>query len=102
MNPNAICADMAFHHPPDLQACYRMHNIKRFPTGPHTPWPKRTEMGVRLFKKFLSALVDTTSKKCGQNYSGTDHTCPVDAQSSNGEKHTGKPEWQDAYGVSHG
>ena len=36
MNPKAICADMAFHHPHDMQAIYRMHNVKRFPTGPHT------------------------------------------------------------------
>ena len=39
-----------------------MHNVKRLPTGPHTPWPNRAEMGVRLFKKFLSALVDTAPK----------------------------------------
>ena len=57
---------MAFHHPHDLQAFYRMHNIKRFPTGPHTRWPNRAEMGVRLFKKFLSALVDTASKNLDQ------------------------------------
>ena len=57
MNPKAICADMAFHHPHDMQALYRMHNEKRIPTGPHTPWPNRAEMGVRLFKKFLLALV---------------------------------------------
>ena len=59
MNPKAICADMAFHHPRDMQAFYRMHNVKRLPTGPHTRWPNRTEMGVRLFKKFLFALEDT-------------------------------------------
>ena len=62
MNPKAICADMPFHHPHGLQAFYRMHKIKRFPTGTHTPWPKRAEMGVRLLKKFLSALKDTASK----------------------------------------
>ena len=62
MNPKAICADMAFHHPHDMQTFYRMHNVTRFLTGPHTPWPSRAEMGVRLFKKFLSALVDTASK----------------------------------------
>ena len=37
MNPKAICADLAFHHPHDLQAFYRMHSIKTLPTGPHTP-----------------------------------------------------------------
>ena len=43
-----------------------MHNVKRLPTAPHTPWPNRAEMGVRLFKKFLSALVDTASKNLDQ------------------------------------
>ena len=66
MNPKASCADMAFHHPHDMQAFHRMHNVKRLPTGPHTPWPNRTEMGVRLFKKFLLALVDTASKNLHQ------------------------------------
>ena len=56
MNPKVICADMAFHHPRDMQPFYRMHNVKRLPTGPHTPWPNRAEMGVRLFKKFLFAV----------------------------------------------
>ena len=46
MNPKAICADMAFHQPHDMQALYRMHNVKRIPTGPLTPWPNRAEMGV--------------------------------------------------------
>ena len=41
---------------------FRMHNVKRLPTGPRTPWPSRADMGVRLFKKFLSALVDTAWK----------------------------------------
>ena len=36
MNPKAICADMAFHRPHDMQAFYRRHNIKTLPTGPHT------------------------------------------------------------------
>ena len=36
-----------------MQAFYRMHNIKTLPT---------LRWGVRLFKKFLSALVDTASK----------------------------------------
>ena len=63
MNPKAIRADMAFHHPHDMQASCRMHKIKRFPAGPHTPWTNRAEMDLRLYeKKFLSALVDTASK----------------------------------------
>ena len=39
-----------------------MHNIKTLPTGPYAPWPNRAEIGVRLFKKFLSALLDIASK----------------------------------------
>ena len=66
MNPKAICADMAFHHPHAMQGFYRVHNVKRLSTGPHTPWPNRAEMGVRLFKKFLSAFVDTASKNLDQ------------------------------------
>ena len=62
MNPKAIRADMAFHHPHDMQASCRMHNINRFPAGPHTLWPNRADLGVRLFKRFLSAPVDTASK----------------------------------------
>ena len=61
MNPKAIYADMPFHQPHDMQAFCRMHKVKRLPTGPHTPWPNRAEIGVRLFKKFLLALVDTAS-----------------------------------------
>ena len=66
MNPEAIFADMAFQNPHDMQAFYRMHNVKIIPTRPHTPWPNRAEMGVRLFKKFLLALVDTASKNLDQ------------------------------------
>ena len=66
MNPKAICADMAFHHPHDMHAFYRMHNVKKIPTRPHTRWPNRAEMGARLFKKFLLALVDTASKNLDQ------------------------------------
>ena len=69
MNPKAICADVAFHHPHDLQAFYRMHNVKRIPTGRHTPWPNRAEMGVRVFKKFLLVLGDTASKNLDQHKS---------------------------------
>ena len=66
MHLKAICADMALHQPLDMQAFYRMHNVKRLPTGQHTPWPNRAEMGVRLFKKFFLAFVDTASKKLDQ------------------------------------
>ena len=67
MNSKMICADMVFHHPHDMQAFCRMHNVKRLLTGPQTLWPNRAEMGVRLFKKLLPALVDTASKKSGPN-----------------------------------
>ena len=62
MNPKAICADMTCRHLHDMQAFCRIHSIKRFPTRPHTPWPNRAEMGVRLFNKFLTALADAASK----------------------------------------
>ena len=61
-NRKAICADMDFRHPHDMQACYRMYNVKKFPTGPQTPWPNLGKMEVRMLQKFLSALLDTASK----------------------------------------
>ena len=68
MNPKAIRADVAFHHPHDLQAFYRMHNIKRFPTGPHTLGTNRAEIDFRLYKKVpLEALADTASKNMDKN-----------------------------------
>ena len=66
MNQKAMCADMAFHHPHDMQAFHRMHNVKIIPSGPHAPWPNRGEMDVRLFKKILLTLVDTASKNLDQ------------------------------------
>ena len=38
MNPKAICADMAFHQPHDMQAFSRMHNVKRIPTRTQQRW----------------------------------------------------------------
>ena len=102
LNPKATCADMAFHHAHDMKACHRMHNVKRISTGPHTPWPNRAEMGVRLFKTCLLALVDTASKKPGRDHSGKNHSCPVDARGSDGEKYTSDLKWQDAHGIGHG
>ena len=29
MNPKAICVEMAFHHPHDMQAFYRMHRVRK-------------------------------------------------------------------------
>ena len=49
-----------------MQAFDRMHNIKRLSAGPHTPWPNRAEMVLRLFKKFLSALMAKASKNLDQ------------------------------------
>ena len=40
---------------------YRMHKMKRFPTGPHTPWPNRAEM----------------PRKVGPDHSGTDYSCQL-------------------------
>ena len=91
MNPKAITADMAFHQPHDLQAFYRMHNVKRFPTRPRTPWPNRAGKGVRLFKKFLSAIVDTAFKNLDKT-TMSQITRASDAQGSDGEKHTGNSE----------
>ena len=88
MNPKAIGADMSFHHPHDVEAFHRMHNLKRIPTGPHKPWPNRAEMGVRLFEKFILTFVDTASKNLDQTTLATYHSCPFDAQGGDSEKIT--------------
>ena len=87
--------------PHDMQAFYRMHKVKRFPTGPHTPWLNRAEMSVRLFKKFLSTG-GYSLHKSGSDHSVTDHTCTVDAQSRDGENTQVILSGKNAYGVSHG
>ena len=101
MNRKAICADMAFHHPHDMQAFHRMHDVKRLPTGPHTPWPNRAEMGVRSSKKFLTALVDTASKNLDRTTLSqiTPAQCMRKAATV---RDTGNFEWQKALGISHG
>ena len=91
MNPKAICADVAFHQPQIMQAFFRMHSVKRLPTGPHTPRPHQAEMGVRLFKEFRHSWIEPP--KPGPDHSGTNYSCPVDAQGSNGEKYAGDLKW---------
>ena len=93
MNPKAICPGMAFHQPHDMQAFYRMHNVKRLPTGPHTPRPNRAEMGVRLFKKVSLSTRGYSLQKSGPDHFGTEYSCPVEAQGSNGEKYSGDFKW---------
>ena len=41
-------------------------------------------------------------QKPGPDHFGTNHSCPVDAHGSNGEKYTGDLKSQDAYGIGHG
>ena len=93
MNPKAICADMAFHHPHDMQAFNRMHNVKRIPTGPYTPWPNRAEMGCTTVQEISLGTPGHSFKESGPDNSGTDHSCPVDAQGGDSEKHSNNLEW---------
>ena len=95
INPKAICADMAFHHPHGMQASHRMHNTEETSTMDRTgPWPNRAEMGVRLFKDIsLSTGGYSLPKNLGTDHSGTNHSGPVDAPCSNGEKYTGDLKW---------
>ena len=50
ITPKAICADMAFHRPHDMQTFYRMHHVKRFPSGPHTVNAKFSVCVPRLWR----------------------------------------------------
>ena len=55
-----------------------------------------------VWKSFSRALMDTPSKNFGQDYSVTNHTCPVDAQGGDSENTQGNSEWQNAYGAGDG
>ena len=85
MNPKAICADMAFHHPHDMHAFYRMHNVT-----------------CAIVQKHSLGSGGCSTPKPGPDHSGTSHSCPIDAQGSNGEKYTSDQKWQDAHGIGHG
>ena len=100
LNPKAISADMAFHHPRDTVLS-------------NAQYSKTSYWTTYFLAKWSRNLCTTASevplgtrghshKKHGQDHSVTDRTCPVDAQSSYGEKHTSSSEWQDAYGVRPG
>ena len=103
MNPKAICAVMTFHHLRGMQTFYRMHNIQRFPTGPHTPWTNRAEIGVRLFKRFLSTLVDTVSKNLDKaTLSQITNAQLMRKAATVRKKHTCNSVLQNACGVGHG
>ena len=54
------------------------------------------------FRKVSLGTRAYSFQEFGQDYSVTDHTCAVDAQGSDGERDTGKSEWRNACGVSHG
>ena len=102
MNPKEINTDLAFHNPHDMEAFYRLHNVKRIPTRPHTLWPNRAEKGVRLSKKFLLALVDTASNNLDQTTLTQITPALVDSQGGDSEKYSKHLKWQDAHGVGRG
>ena len=102
MNPKAICADVAFHHPHDMQAFYRLHNAKRLPTGSHTPWPNRAEMGVPLFKKFLAALVGTASKNLNETTLSQITPAQLMRKAATVRNTQVTSSGKNAYGISHG
>ena len=103
MNPKAICAEKAFHHPHDMQAFYRLHNAKRLQTGPHTPWPNRAENGVYdcsksfSLRSWIQPLKFWTRPLCRRS-----HPAQLIAQGSNSEKHPRNSEWENAYGIGYG
>ena len=93
---------MAFHHPHVMQTFHRMHNVKRLLTGPHTPLPNQAEMGVRLFKKFLSALVDTTSRNLDGTTLSQMTPAPLMRKAATVRNTQVTPSGKDAYGIVHG
>ena len=97
MNPKAICADMAFH-----QLHAECTTKRESQPGPHAPWPNRTEMGVRLFEKFLSALVDTASKNLDQTALAQITLAQLIRKAATVRNTQVTLKWQDAHGMSCG
>ena len=64
MNPKAICADMAFHHPHDMRAFYQMHNVKSFPTGTHTVDVKFSVCVTRSWRRNEETHNQEPTKRC--------------------------------------
>ena len=93
MNLKAICVDMAFNHPHDMQAFNRMHNVKRIPTGPHYTMAKPSRDKFSTVQVISLGIGGYSLQKREPDHSGTNHSCPVDAQGSNGETYTGDLKW---------
>ena len=72
-----------------MQAFYRMHNVKRLPTRPQIPWPNRAEMGGTIVQDVSLGTRGYRLQKPGPDHTGTNSSCPVDGQGSNGEKYIG-------------
>ena len=92
---------MAFHLPHDMQAFCRMHKCEET-----SNWTAHTlaklSWDVCTIVQEVPFGTCELSLKSGRDHSGTDRSCPVDAQGNNGEKHTGISEWQNAYWISYG
>ena len=88
-HPKAICADMAFHQPHDMQAFYRMHNVKRVPAGPHTSGRTEQSRVYDCSRKCLLALVDTSSKNLDQTTLAQTTPAQLMRKASNGDKYIG-------------
>ena len=101
-NPKANFWDMAFHQPHDMQSFYRMHNVKRLTTRPHTPGPVESSRdGCTIVQEVSLGARGCSLQESGPDHSGTYQSCPVHAQGGDSEKHTGNLKWQDAYGFCH-
>ena len=57
---------------------------------------------VRTTVQEISLGTGYRLQKPGPDHTGTNHSCPVDAQGSNGEKYTSDLKWKDAHGTGHG
>ena len=91
--------------PPSLRYADILPNAQREENSDRTTYtmaePSRDGCAT-VQENALGTLVDTDSKKLGPDHSGTNHSCPVDAQNSNDEKYTSDLKWRNAHGIGHG
>ena len=93
MNPKAICACMAFHHPHHMQAFYRVHNVKRIPTRHTHTMAEPSRDGCTTVQEISLVNRGHSVEESGPDHSGSDHTCPINAQCSDSEKYPNNLEW---------
>ena len=102
MNPKAICAGHGF--PTSPRHAGILPNAQRKENSDRTTYTmaELSRVGCTTVRDISIGTGGYSLQKLGPDHSGTNHSCPVDAQGSNGEKYTGDLKWSSSHGLGHG